>query len=125
MKSIYKQREQLVKYAYKNKVTYKKLKRIILFSLIIFLKGETIMKLNDLKPLLTADRVNLYIEVGVPIKFELWGYGGRNNNLSEYRPLYELDEREGDTMFEDYGHYTVDEIGIDNGETMYIGIHLE
>lgn len=82
------------------------------------------MKLRDLKPFLTADRVNLYIEVGVAIKFELWGYGGKDNNLSEYRPLDELDEREGDTMFEDYGHYAVDEIGMD-GFAMYIGIHLE
>lgn len=80
------------------------------------------MKLRELRPFLTADKLNLYVEIGVPIKFELWHYSNINK-LSEYRYLDKVDIRENDTMFLDYGEYIIEEIGIEEDGAMYIGIH--
>jgi hypothetical protein len=78
------------------------------------------MKLRDLQNFLTAEKVNLYIEVGVPIKYEIWVYEGE---LSEYRRAGEVEVEEGDTMFKKYGDYSVEEIGTDREDTLYIGIN--
>lgn len=77
------------------------------------------MKLKDLQKFLTAEKVNLYIEPGKPIEYEIWGY---EDELSEYRRLNEVEEEQGDTMFLKYGEYDVEEIGTDGENTIYIGI---
>ena len=72
------------------------------------------LKLKDLRPLLVNDRINLYLEPNNPIKYELWGFDDKTGNLSEYRPLEDYNEsRPNDTMFLDYGDYTIEEIGIE------------
>lgn len=78
------------------------------------------LKLKELQPFLTAERVNLYIETGKPIEYEIWGYEGE---LSEYRKYKDVEEEEGDTMFLRYGDYNVEEIGSDGENSIYIGIN--
>lgn len=77
------------------------------------------VKLKDLQPFLTAERVNLYIEAGKAIEYEIWGY---ERELSEYRKYKDI---EGDTMFLRYGDYNVEEIGTDGENTIYIGISIK
>lgn len=82
------------------------------------------MKLEDLRSTLKAEKVNLYIETGKPIKFEIWGLDDKTNTLAEYREVDTVDIRKNDTMFLDYGMYNIGEIGIDKGEALYIGISI-
>ena len=80
------------------------------------------MKLKELRQYLTADRLNLCLEVGVPIKFEIWRFDDETNKLAEYRYLNKIDIRKNDTMLLDYGDYFIDEIGTKKDGAMYIGI---
>lgn len=80
------------------------------------------MKLKDLRPLLKSERVNLYIEIGEPIKYEIWGLEDETD-LAEYRKKDEVEFADGDTMFLEYGDYNVDEIGGDTDGSVYIGIN--
>ena len=72
------------------------------------------IKLKDLRPFLRNDRINLYLEPNKPIKYELWGIDDENGGLAEYRPLDDYDEpRKNDTMFLDYGDYTIEKIDVE------------
>jgi len=77
------------------------------------------MKLNDLRKVLRVDNVTLYVEGKGYFKYEIWGLNDKDNSLSEYRPI-DVDNREGDTMFLDYGDYTVDRIETINDFLMII-----
>ena len=79
------------------------------------------LKLNDLRSFLRAERVNLYIETGKPIKFEIYGLDWKTKTLAEYTPL-DSDNPRNDVMFKIYGDYNVDEIGDDENGVLYIGI---
>lgn len=80
------------------------------------------MKLNDLRSCLRADRVDLYIEKGKPIKYEILGLDDETEKLAEYRRFKEVEEEEGDTMFLKYGESNIEEIGTDEENIMWIVI---
>lgn len=68
------------------------------------------MKLKELRPILKVDRINIYLEPKKPTAYEIWGFDDETKTLAEYRLCDEIDERENDTLFLDYGEYTVEEI---------------
>lgn len=68
------------------------------------------MKLKDLRSLLRADNVDLYIEKNKPIKYEIWGLDDETQTLAEYRRRDAIESEEGDTMFLKYGDFDVVEI---------------
>ncbi|WP_143314536.1 hypothetical protein [Clostridium sp. HBUAS56017] len=71
------------------------------------------MKLKELRPILRANRVNIYLEPKKPMFYEIWGLDDKTETLADYR-LYDGDyDRTNDTMFLDYGEYTVEEIAED------------
>ncbi|EJP6471392.1 hypothetical protein NHI66_000641 [Clostridium botulinum] len=73
------------------------------------------MKLKDLKPVLNSQKVNLYLEVMKPIKFEIW-------DNEEYRKINEIDKRVGDTMYLDYGEHQIEQIYSEDSETVNIDL---
>ena len=64
------------------------------------------MVLNDLRKVLGADNVNLYVEIENPIKFEFL-YNDEYNNYGRRDISEEEKDYETDTMFRDYGNYIV------------------
>ena len=78
------------------------------------------MKLNDLRKLLRANNITLYVE-GKRYEYEICGLNDKDNTLSEYR-LRHCNFIEGDIMFLDYGDYEVDRIEIIR-DALMIAIH--
>lgn len=71
------------------------------------------MKLKELKPILSADEVNLYLKPGTPLKFEMW-------DAKEYMIKGSIDG--GDTMYKDYGEYEVEQIYEEDSKAINIDL---
>ena len=81
------------------------------------------MVLNDLRPVLSADNVNLYVEVGKPIKYEcLYDYDYSNYDRRDVKKERNYKK---DTMFRDYGNYIVLSIYNNRDELNTVNIDLD
>ena len=82
------------------------------------------MKLRELRPILRAARVDLLLEVAKPIRFEIFDVD--HKGLAEYRQVNDVDERENDTMFRDYGDCEIEAVYTDKeNENEIINIDLK